>query len=138
MDTSTSATPIETKTSITSDDLCQIECHHNINCQYFTYKVASKECLLRSSDTGRMIEIGSTSGRRYCEPCLEDHVDYFGNDISAHDWHTLASCQELCQQTSNCVAFSFLLFYQNRCHLKHAITKQSDPRATISGPKNCP
>ena len=49
---------------------CQQLCQQTQGCLFFTYRHASKECWLKSEDSGRSTQNGAISGKNYCEGIL--------------------------------------------------------------------
>ena len=45
---------------------CAFLCRRDTACKFWTYEASDKTCTLRTSDTGRTIYIGRTSGQRSC------------------------------------------------------------------------
>ena len=45
---------------------CQALCQTRDGCNFFTYKTASKECWLKSSNSSSNFQSGAISGPKYC------------------------------------------------------------------------
>ena len=49
-----------------SAEVCQLLCQIKKGCMTFTYKLSTKECWLKTTDSGRRVAAGSISGKKYC------------------------------------------------------------------------
>ena len=45
---------------------CQALCQSRIGCNFFTYKMALKECWLKTSNSGSHYQSGAISGPKFC------------------------------------------------------------------------
>ena len=149
---------------------CQALCQIRSQCNFFTYIPENKACWLMSSNehkfshtktSARWHQFSYISGKKFCDtpvglkgtilPCLEQKVDFFGNDINIdpvdRDYgsgvgrqNNAVACQLLCQQRNECKFFTYIPDTK-ACWLKNSDIgrRQSPLHGTrhISGKKYC-
>ena len=70
--------------------------------------------------------------------CLEEYMDYYGNDISQSEQGTVDLCQRSCDRNDKCRYFTFHTDTK-KCFLKHSRNgrRQVALKTKVSGAKAC-
>ena len=94
-----------------------------MNCHKFTSPYKSIICTIFSN---------------FSETCLDKDIDYEGNDlgVNPNNIRSVKECQEYCEKTSNCIAFTWQPF-ENKCFLKRKITRKKKRSGLVSGMRYC-
>lgn len=147
---------------VPSPQACQELCIMEPRCAFFSYKISTKDCYLKSAAApiGRTADSDVTSGPRECsqgppnddsEPPLEDtpekscaegSVEYRGHDVaSMRNVRSAPYCQQLCASNNACFYWTWDKSRQT-CFLKdeYAIDFRVTGRQTVgkvSGAKYC-
>lgn len=147
---------------VPSPQACQELCLLEPRCAFFSYKISTKDCYLKSAaaSIGRTADSDVTSGPRECpqggagddsdsvlsdtpeKSCVEGSVEYRGHDVAAmRNVRSAPYCQQLCASNGACFYWTW---DKNRqiCYLKDDFA--ADFRVTgrqtvgkVSGAKHC-
>jgi len=134
---------------------CGIICQQTDECKAFswidkTFSDASihNYCNLKNKDGPTTTLTGVVTGLKGCpkpEPnCQMDDKDIFGHDLKSMETDTWEECGNLCQQTDECKAFSWISktfsdpSIHNRCHLKTQDGPITAMTGVVTALKGCP
>ena len=68
----------------------------------------------------------------HSDSCFKGGTDYNGFDITGGEKLSALDCQKWCDDTSSCVAFTYVIEWK-KCHLKNTIPPPASAPGHISG-----
>jgi len=126
---------------VSGEDACAALCHDYGQCKFWTFRMSSNHCWLKTSNFRKAQNIGHISGNRNCgSGCVREvNMDYRGYDIGGKSYIKVSGeskCALLCHEDSRCKFWTFRVTSKH-CWLKTSSYGRGPNTGVISGSKHC-
>lgn len=117
---------------------CAQECAEEPRCQFFTFNTSTKMCYLKHSNANKRNAAKGVSGSVDCifplRRCLQDRLDFYGNDVGHIRAENAEVCAISCVAHSRCQHFTWT---DGDCFMKDRRSQSRHGEGFVSGSTSC-
>ena len=129
--------------TVDSEAACLAACNKDLECMGVEFK-NNEDCEIWHNRPIQVKVMADHACYRRA-PCLEDNMDYAGNDLSdVANVDSAEQCQTLCQAELRCTHFTYVSTdrhgnadQNSKCHLKESDAGRKPQAGAVSGTREC-